>query len=204
MKNIELFSIPLCQYNYIDHKSLKYKISNLIESNDYSVSPYSDKIKHYFEDQNFLNDDFKDFQIFLKVSCLNYIQEVLGYDCDEVVITDCWINVCDVGGYQIKHDHANSFVSGTYYININNNHSHIDFYSLNEINLTPFIKLNIKKPTIYNQKKARIFNKEGTLLLWQSNLPHGYDINLEPDRISISMNFMPSKLKYKTYSFSLS
>lgn len=203
MKTIELFSIPVMQYTYKDHKNLKYKIADIISKSDYKLNPYSDKIKHYFEDSSFLDDSFLDFENFLKHSCLHYVQEILGYECDELIITDCWINVCDVGGFQTKHDHANAFVSGTYYLNMNSQHSQLNFYSLLETSTNPFIKLDSKKPTSYNQKKHTIFNKEGVLALWPSNIPHGYETNMYPDRISISMNFMPKKLKYKTYSFSL-
>ena len=42
---------------------------------------------------------------------------------------------------------------------------------------------------------------EGELMLWPSNLTHGYADNKKDGRISISMNFMPSLIVDDKYSY---
>ena len=49
-----------------------------------------------------------------------------------------------------------------------------------------------------------MYPEEGELMLWQSNLTHGYSDNQKDGRISISMNFMPSLIVDDKYSYRVS
>ena len=47
---------------------------------------------------------------------LKYICSI-GFCCEEVVITNAWLNCAMANSSQALHLHSNSFISGTYYIN---------------------------------------------------------------------------------------
>jgi ectoine hydroxylase-related dioxygenase (phytanoyl-CoA dioxygenase family) len=72
------------------------------------------------------------------------------------------------------------------------------------LHVEPFFDLNIAETTAFNQKEIVCdFIEEGDLVLWSSHLDHGYGINIGNGRVSISMNFVPSKFKSGPYTFSI-
>lgn len=200
-----ILSTPLGKYNYNNHQSLLPKISKIIDKEKPIVNSFNNSLFHYYQDKNiFENNDLDNFEKFILESSNNYIKKVLGYKVNNTIITDCWINVCKNGGFQTKHNHANSFISGTYYLNFNKNHPPIVFHRDSEYNNNPFFQLEIKTPTEYNTGISQILNiNPGTLLLWPSNLAHSYEENLGDDRVSISMNILPDSFKSSFYSFSI-
>lgn len=154
--------------------------------------------------------EFNDFRNW-SIKCANYyVNEVIGYDCEEgLIITDSWINVCNKNGYQVPHYHTNSYISGTYYVNIDieNGHSPLTFRhqdnSTHQYSQSISLGVTNKQPTLYNSD-AVLCPQNGQLFLWQSHLTHGYINNDLDNRISISMNFMPIVMKNYRYAFKLS
>ena len=153
--DLELFPISVGKY-VLDHKS-KSKVKDLcfevINNNTLLKNGKSKNLYHIYNtsDENLLDlDNFKWFEkIITKLSC-EYIENVLGYELkDGIVITDCWLNVCHSNGDQFMHNHSNSFVSGTYYVNFDPNvHGKLTFqhvHMMPGMNSSPFIELNIKK-----------------------------------------------------------
>ena len=61
---------------------------------------------------------------------------------------------------------------------------------------------DVYKRQKYNSTGAILPNAEGDLLLWQSNLLHGYENSHGDNRVSISFNVLPEVLDCRgTYSF---
>lgn len=143
------------------------------------------------------------------VECCNYyVTDVLGYELsDTMLATDSWLNVCNKGGYQVFHHHTNSYISGTYYVNIEENHAPLMFRHVKSTTHTPVqsLSLNVdsRKSTLYNSD-ASFMPKNGQLFLWQSHLTHGYFFNEKDNRISISMNFLPKIISNYRYGFEIS
>ena len=50
-------------------------------------------------------------------------------------VTDCWVNITKKGGQQVIHTHANAFVSGTYYLHLEDGVGGIAFNNPNIHNL---------------------------------------------------------------------
>jgi len=209
-----LFPVPIVKDKYPKHIELKDKILNFIENNkdlevDGIISP---ELKHFFNSSELEKGFFdyiqdENFKEFLLESSYNFVRGVMGYDLeDDLIITDCWINNCYKNGFQKFHSHGNAFVSATYYVNyIPSIHSALTFLNpfLN-VHVEPFFDLNIVEKTQFNQKEIVCdFIEEGDLVLWSSHLDHGYDINIGNGRVSISMNFIPSKFKSGPYTFSI-
>jgi len=216
MKEImEIFPISIGKYkmpqNGID--DVKQKCFDVLD--EYGDQQYvkingeSDQLTHYFNryNQNLLSTGlFDKFEEWIKQCSLDFINDVLGYKCENVIITDCWLNKCDTGGHQFAHVHSNSYISGTYFANfIRGKHPHLSFQNGNMIpgaSCKPYIELAECKQTKYNSGGAIIDHGEGDLLLWQSNLVHGYDENYADSRISISFNVLPEVFETRgSYTF---
>ncbi len=139
----------------------------------------------------------------------DYINQI-GYLCEDFIITDAWLNVGGLNATQAPHNHTNSFISGTYYINYSDNHSPLTFYndrlttSLN--NSQPYLTLEVNPSvkTTYNNN-LYVKPKEGQIILWRSHLVHGFGRNNAEDRITLSFNLMPKIcVNGNAYSFSVS
>jgi len=71
----------------------------------------------------------------------------------EVWIQSCWVNITEQYNYHDIHNHANSFISGIYYLN---DVSSLTLYSLNQ----------------YKQEVMTYESREGLVLLWPGWLYH--------------------------------
>jgi uncharacterized protein (TIGR02466 family) len=121
-----------------------------------------------------------------------------------MIITDSWLNLCDKGGGQYPHFHGNAYISGTYYVNFRQGHAPLCFRHPENSTHSHFPTITLQSdksnPNKYNSD-VFVFPEEGELIMWQSNLTHGYTENQLDSRISISMNFMPSIVANDKYSY---
>jgi hypothetical protein len=123
-------------------------------------------LTHYFDQENLVSPlldypGFESFNSWIKRCSIDYIRNTLECNCDNVIITQCWMNDCSKGGSQPPHNHANSLISGTYFVNF-----------------TPEIHapLTFCKPNIEGKQYLSVDNSamvsaqiqpyEGILLLW--------------------------------------
>ena len=204
-KIIDIFPNPVCVYTYHDNNSIKELVNETLRNSSQSVNQLSQKLRHYgneIDESVLILPEYSDFSQWI-IDCVeNYIKDILGYKLKEgVIITDSWINLCDEGGMQSTHYHANSYVSGTYYVNYEEGHSPLMFNEKNQFYTSQSaITLEIDHPTRYNCNRI-IKPKQGDLLLWQSHLNHGYETNQKDNRISISFNAIPSYISSGKYGF---
>tara|TARA_E500000331_G_C16993015_1_gene598635 strand:- start:52 stop:708 length:657 start_codon:yes stop_codon:yes gene_type:complete len=164
--------------------------------------------QHIFKDF----PEIKTLENIISTMGLKYI-DYLGYLCDEVIVTDAWLNNGKKNSILQDHNHANSYISGTYYIEIDSKiHSQLEFdnHKLSyEGAFGPSLKLpvNTKKATPYNSKRISIESLPGQILFWKSHMIHGFSRpNLEDGRLTLSFNIMPKVCKNDggVFSFSLS
>lgn len=208
-----LFPISVFTIQYHNHSKFKNFFFEYLKKNQDKIetSHYHENLQHINNtpNTNFLNDikNELDFEDFLLNSCKFYINEIIGNEVDELIVTDCWINICGNEAFQPLHNHGNSYISGTYYLNYDpESHSHLRINSpyQGKDPGVPFLNINPKKYTEFNGKEVTCsFIQEGMLVLWPSNLVHGYSENTGENRISISMNFMPKQFISGPYSFTI-
>lgn len=207
-----IFPLSISTFNYENHQKFKEKFFSYLDENKEKLvkSTYGFDLLHLHNvpNENFLDfyDDDGDFEKFLINSCKFYINEIIGDKIEDLIVTDCWINICGESASQPFHSHGNSYISGTYYVNYDpENHSHLKFYSPHQgYHSAPFLTTDYEKITQYNARDLDCsFIKEGQLVLWPSNLVHGYEKNNFENRISISMNFMPKRFSSGPYSFTI-
>ena len=183
----------------------------LLEKDNLVPNESSNKLFHL---DNKLKKSFlkkENFEVFNKwlIKCCNYyISEVIGYELvDGTLITDSWLNVCESGGFQVPHHHTNSYISGTYYVNIEQDHAPLLFRHSDNSTHSPTQSISLgvgsNNPTLYNSD-AVFMPQSGQLFLWQSHLTHGYFNNQKDNRISISMNFLPKVISNYRYAFEIS
>ena len=202
---IEIFPVKIGSYIFtLEHKTrLKQLCFDIIDkyknNKEYSFqNPGSGYLTHYF-DPNVSNNSslldypgFETFNSWIKRCSIDYINNTLGCNCGDVIITQCWINDCSKGGSQPPHGHRNSLISGTYYVNfIPAMHAPLTF-SKPIIEGTPFLTLGGNGVSLVNG--SGIKPSDGILLLWESHIHHGYQSNNTDKRISISFNVIPETL----------
>lgn len=191
------------------HRQVDLAVVTGSKPENLQINGHDEKLWHYFNEakQSLLDEPgFERFESWIKDCCLDYINNVMGCSCEGVYITDCWLNKCDAGGSQFMHTHGNSFLSGTYYVNFDRTkHAQLAFQNrdfLTENSILPYMELPVHEFNKYNSGGALIDHDEGDLLLWYSNMVHGYDRNGADNRVSISFNVLPERFSSGgTYSF---
>ncbi|HWA00213.1 MAG TPA: putative 2OG-Fe(II) oxygenase [Caulobacterales bacterium] len=114
-------------------------------------------------------------------------------------IKGAWFNLCDLGGTQPRHNHANCLLSGTLYLHADE-HTAISFHSPQSIFSThaelhdqPDEGPNTHGLTFHYQHAA-VPVRSGDCLFWPSPILHSYEDNKTPARLTLSFNLLPERL----------
>ena len=197
---IEIFPRKIGSYIFPRkyEKRLKNVCFNIIDNRVHAIDNNDVHLTHYFDpiqgNKTLLEyPGFEAFHGWIKGCSIDYINNTLGLKCENVVITTCWMNECSKGGFQVPHNHTNSVISGTYYVNfVHGMHAPINFINPETIPLnktSPYLHLESN-----NNNEVSIEPNEGQLLLWESHLGHTYRLNNADKRVSISFNVMPETI----------
>ena len=103
----------------------------------------------------------------------------------KLYITQSWCNYTKENQYHHKHRHPNSFISGVYYIDVNEQKDQITFF--NDI----YKQLNIEASeyNLYNSTSWFFNLKNNSLVLFPSNLEHMVEsVTSKTERVSLSFN----------------
>jgi uncharacterized protein (TIGR02466 family) len=211
MRTLDIFPKAIGRELYPDRDSLKKEIIDMMDGRNMYTNTMNDKLHHYdnTSGKSFLHrKEMSEFKQWLEDQCTSFVSDDLGYEVPErMIITDSWLNLCDKGGGQYPHFHTNAYISGTYYVNWEEGHAPLFFRHPDGATHShaPSISLMADKNKLgkYNCDVI-MYPEEGELMLWQSNLTHGYSDNQKDGRISISMNFMPSLIVDDKYSYRVS
>ena len=119
-------------------------------------------------------------------------------------MTSSWLNEAEGHGAQACHMHANAVISGTYYVKRKKCHSPIVFFRHEQMSwpTQPSLHLQPGGEGAFTSHTA-VEPGEGELLLWSSQVLHGYPPSGAGGRVSLSMNFMPEGLTH-LYGFRIS
>lgn len=150
---------------------------------EFNLNVADSSLSHYFNSSNsYLFDytpEFKEFEEWSKECAHHFMTKVHNYIIEGdncVLITDAWMNVAGERTRQIEHNHHNSLISGTYYVNKEPwVHEGLEFYK-KKLENHPFIS-HIRdwgNDTKYTRNIEIVDVSEGDLLLWASQLYHGY------------------------------
>jgi uncharacterized protein (TIGR02466 family) len=104
-------------------------------------------------------------------------------------VTGCWANVNCPGAAHKMHAHPNNFLSGVYYVQVQEGADTINFHDPRP--QTAIMRPPVTELTVYNTDQVVVNVQKGTLLLFPAWLPHSVDANRsDRQRISISFNVM--------------
>ena len=209
--HLELFATPVAKYHFSDHAEIKKTILNVIENADQTgigVQRGFGNINHYYNEGDLTEKAPELTSLIDRIrNCVaDYAEQYFGIVGKEFIDLNVWIN-STTGGVQPGHIHNNSLFSATYYVqNDPSKHVGLDFLSpKNLIAREPLIDVNQDVETPYNRRTIKMGVTEGDLLIWPSEILHGYEQPpVDVPRISLSMNFMPSVVKSHLYGFKVS
>ncbi|WP_172380789.1 2OG-Fe(II) oxygenase family protein [Vibrio sp. Vb339] len=122
------------------------------------------------------------------VECLSEYTKLIGYkNISNLKITSMWGSVQLLGGYHGKHIHANSHVSGTYYIDIPDNSAPITFYDPKESHRMMDSLGDESNPRF--ARTCTVFPKKGDIVLFPGWLQHKVEPHTnDVPRVTISFN----------------
>jgi uncharacterized protein (TIGR02466 family) len=136
-------------------------------------------------DYIFQEDALKDIKAFCETEVNKYFQEIYQ-PCTDVslYITQAWINFNDSHESHHQHTHANSFISGVFYIDVEKETDKITFFK-------PQGQLSVdtKNYNLFNSHSWWFNVENKKLLLFPSTLAHAVEPSeRKKTRVSISFN----------------
>jgi uncharacterized protein (TIGR02466 family) len=106
-----------------------------------------------------------------------------------LMVTGCWANVNAPGTGHRLHSHRNNFLSGAYYVQVQDGADSINFFDPRP--QAGVIRPAATLPTADNTEVAMVRVQTGSLLLFPAWLQHAVDVNRSGrTRISLSFNLM--------------
>jgi uncharacterized protein (TIGR02466 family) len=149
----------------------------------YNLRPGSDNLRAdstkiltnpaFFGIKNFIDSCLKDF-----------LKEIVSPSTDfNLYVTQSWINFNREGDKHHQHFHANSIVSGVFYLNTSENDM-ISFYipQRSQIHI-------MNTPNWWNMRKIGVPVRPGDCVLFMSDLEHGVERQGIPDHTRVSLAF---------------
>ena len=209
-------SEPLGAYRIPEklHKNFQQQLDRAWTEADDNLRSTEGNISHICNsgDQNIFSDFplLQGLERYIESCCLNYLEQI-GFESKGLIITDAWLNVTHSGARLLYHNHSNSFVSGTYFINFNpEKHSKLYFLndrcpSISYFDARPKLTLPLSENcSKFLAKSMSPDIQSGCILLWRSHVMHGFEEpNHEDGRFTLSFNIMPKKCvsRFNRYSF---
>ena len=151
-----------------------------------------DKGKAY--DTHFFDTKLPSLKEFIEQNIATYVNKVITPKNKELdfYITQSWINVLKPGEGFKEHYHANSLISGVFYVSVTKGDA-LTFYDQN----IRTIDIEAEKSNSWNYKQIYFEVENNALILFPSRMMHATKTNPErtADRISIAFNvFVKGKL----------
>jgi len=112
----------------------------------------------------------------------------LGYDYEEIYITDMWSNILKPGESHKIHTHSNNYISGVFYVDADKSSGIIFNDPRPQANV---IQPHITNKSIDNANSLSYESKTNRIIYFPSWLQHHVPINkTNKNRISIAFNLM--------------
>jgi len=123
---------------------------------------------------------------FCEESLAEYFKEVYAPKNEvQPYVTQAWANFTQKGQWHHKHEHPNSFISGVFYVQAQEDIDKIHFYK----NGYQQIRVPTENFNLYNSDSWWLGVKTGQLVLFPSHLTHMVQtVQTDETRISISFN----------------
>tara|TARA_B100000927_G_scaffold291486_1_gene293943 strand:- start:9675 stop:10319 length:645 start_codon:yes stop_codon:yes gene_type:complete len=132
----------------------------------------------------------------VKQSILTAVNEVndnaLKYDLSSMELIDSHIEVASQSSIYAPHEFSNCLYSGCYFINYDaEKHAPLKFKRTTQSTFYPIMQCKQTGLTPFNLLDASVPTVEGDIIIFPSNLTHGYETNGEHNRITLTFNVSP-------------
>ena len=187
-KIIQLFPISVFETNI----GVDEDIKDFLINQEFELMP--SKNGSFTKDRYILNrDDCKDLKEKIFKALNYYVREYLTVQKDiNFYLQNSWVNMHKTDDYGQSHIHANSLISGVYYIQTFEDSGNIIFHKPDGYTNLFHTSTNIRfeKYDNHNTDRYIIKPKDGTLLFFPSHLLHSIEKNLNKQkRYSMGFNF---------------
>lgn len=128
----------------------------------------------------------KDLREFIQKSINTYFEEIVAPSKEvSLYITQSWVNYSNPGQWHHSHEHPNSFLSGVFYVQSDDEKDRIVF----ENNRYQQIQFPTEKWNLYNSTSWWLEAKQGRLVIFPSSLRHSVNVvEAQKTRVSLSFN----------------
>jgi len=185
-----LFMIPVTKYNCSD---LVDDVLKWARNQDF-VKHDRNAISHNIQQIGETNQILQDLP-HVKSALLNVARKHnetgLNY-ASNFEISDCYLEVAHQGAIYAPHEHSNCLFSGTFFVSYDKEaHSYLKFKRNTISNTYPIMMLPYSTMTAFNLQEATIPYAAGDVVIYPSNLTHGFDSNPTDNRIALTFNVIP-------------
>jgi len=203
MNIIETFALPpIVSFDYEGDMNVIFDYVNeaqLVKRKTKKGAPIQDT--HHQSRNHYVLDELDELRDFCKKSSEEYCKEICDVDC-EIDIQQSWLNVNEKGDSFTDHWHANSYLSGCFYIQSDTKKgAPIRFHSsLKNFSYYPTPREGIQRDWVsdrrnrYTTTKLDVASIPGKLLLFSSLMTHSVPVNnSDESRVSLSFNTTPTR-----------
>jgi hypothetical protein len=118
-----------------------------------------------------------------------YVSEIMHWEEYKFEITQSWVNINPKGSFHGMHYHANSIISGVYYVKTNGCGTISFSADSNHFITGKMMSLDSSSFNLFNSARWSLPVQDGSLVLFPSSLAHFVPTNEhEEDRISLAFN----------------
>lgn len=144
----------------------------------------------YTSNQQILEDSiFKETKEEIREATLRYSREAVGHSILDLDFSTSWANITDDNKHIRRHSHANSYISGCFYLNQGSNiNLHNPIKKKDMYTLTPTTEFNANNK--YTWDFISITPEPNMLIIFPSGLAHSVDPS-PTRRHSVAFNTMP-------------
>ena len=195
------FPVPVVSMKLTQEENQKVKnfFFNSVRGKEYNGKYINDECQsliHYrevfkeYKQLFWLKEKIKLFSNFVYKDVMNHITNL--------EVTDAWFNYAKKGSWQYVHNHCNSTLSGTLFIDVDDDF--LIFHSPYE-ETTSTSNIMIDNPSqeknrfgyTFHNKKIQTEISSGTILFWPSYLKHSYLPTKKDGRLTLSFNCLPTQ-----------
>ena len=185
------FPTPVTRIKATQHADLKKGIMEWISKQDILPKHGRETICHGISqigETNALINEYQEFREIIMDAIHKHNESSYNYKSD-LQISESYLELAAEGAIYAPHEHSNCVYSLTYLINYNHEqHSYIKWRKNVASNHYPILQIDSKDPTAFNLTEATFNMEEGDIIIYPSNVTHGFDSNPSNDRISFTAN----------------
>ena len=189
-----LFPVPITRYSLPNHDDIKAKILEWMSKQDIISDHKRNAICHnvlQVGPNNQLIQDIPDLAQCIINAVNLHNTNSLKYKTN-FGFSDSYLEIANKDAIYAPHEHSNCLYSVTYLVNYDEKqHAYMKWRRNVSSHFYPVIQLDTSELSPYNMTEATFKQSEGDVLVYPSNITHGYDSNPSDQRITFTANVVP-------------